>query len=404
MFGLQAATDVDYARGAHAWRVGMLLEAGRYHTNNRSNYLGTFTFASLDDYLAGRPASYTRRFGDAEVRFGNRQVGAYLQDDFRLARSVLISYGMRFEGQSLASHSVNLLPRAGLTWSPFRTGSSTLRGGWGRFADWISVDAYERSLVVDGLRQHDIHVRNPEYPDPGSSGDVGPRERYLFAAGMGLPTSVGMSVGLEQQVTRGFRLYGTYSHRVGRHILRGVNLNAPVDGERPEKAFANVVQATGEAGSRAHVVTAQAVRMRPQGRIEVAAAYAFTRSESNTAGPFSIPASGDAGLEWGRSLPAHGASATIGVRLIGNLRLTSTPRWRSGTPVHDYHRTRRERRRHLQRASRRRWSRLCAHAPSVGNRDPHVLCRAVRSQRGGVFGFANNRRRRRLSERAPRNP
>ncbi len=130
-FGLQVASDVDYARGAHAWRVGLLLEAGRYHTNNRSNYLGTFTFASLDDYLAGRPASYTRRFGDAEVRFGNRQVGAYLQDDFRLARSVLISYGMRFEGQSLASHSVNLLPRAGLTWSPFRTGSSTLRGRLG---------------------------------------------------------------------------------------------------------------------------------------------------------------------------------------------------------------------------------------------------------------------------------
>ena len=50
---IEWATNVDWARGRHAVRFGSLVEGGRYRSDNRTNYLGTFTFASLADYQAG---------------------------------------------------------------------------------------------------------------------------------------------------------------------------------------------------------------------------------------------------------------------------------------------------------------------------------------------------------------
>ena len=40
--------------------MGTLVEGGVYRSDNRTNYLGTFTFPSLADYDAGRPATYTQ--------------------------------------------------------------------------------------------------------------------------------------------------------------------------------------------------------------------------------------------------------------------------------------------------------------------------------------------------------
>jgi hypothetical protein len=88
-FEFEAASDLDYVRGRHSWRTGVLLEGGRYHANDFSNYLGTYTFSSNADYEAGLPSTYTRRIGDPDVRYSNLQAGLYVQDDFRVVKSVM---------------------------------------------------------------------------------------------------------------------------------------------------------------------------------------------------------------------------------------------------------------------------------------------------------------------------
>jgi outer membrane receptor for ferrienterochelin and colicin len=64
--------------------------------------------------------NYTRRVGDASVRYGNFQLGGYAQDDFRVARSLLLSYGVRYEAQTLIHDQNNWSPRGTITWSPFK--------------------------------------------------------------------------------------------------------------------------------------------------------------------------------------------------------------------------------------------------------------------------------------------
>ncbi|MBE3095501.1 MAG: TonB-dependent receptor, partial [Planctomycetes bacterium] len=138
----ELASDLDYVRGKHSWRTGFLLEGGRYRSDDTSNYLGTFTFSSTADYLAGRPATYSRRVGNPDVRYSNIQAGVYIQDDYRVARSVMLSYGLRYEAQSLIPDQKNFSPRVSVTWSPRKNGKTTFRGGWGFFEDWLGTSVY----------------------------------------------------------------------------------------------------------------------------------------------------------------------------------------------------------------------------------------------------------------------
>jgi hypothetical protein len=331
-FELLAASDVDYARGAHAWRAGILVETGRYHSNRRANYLGTFTFASLDDYVAQQPSTFTQRIGDARVKYNNVQGGLYLQDDFRIARSALLSYGIRYEQQGWVDAAPAWLPRLSLAWSPFRSGHTTVRAGWGLFADWLSAAIYEQSIVVDGVRQHDVLLIRPSYPDPNLSGEAGQRERYRLADGLALPGSTGVGVGIERHLAPTLRVYASYGHRSGRRLLRGHDLNPLVDGSRLDPASGSVVEVRNDGASRVHTVVAQAVRSSPRGWIDASAAYVLTAGGTNTAGPFSIPAGRNADEEWGPTAPSHAATATTTARVRGWLIVTLSGRWRSGVP------------------------------------------------------------------------
>ena len=62
--GFTFGSDLDYVRGIHSLRTGILVDGGSVRADDTSNYLGTYTFESLAAYEAGRPRSYTRRIGD----------------------------------------------------------------------------------------------------------------------------------------------------------------------------------------------------------------------------------------------------------------------------------------------------------------------------------------------------
>jgi hypothetical protein len=54
-------SDLDYVRGRHSLRTGILLDGGTYRSDVSSNYLGTYVFDNLEAYQEGRPSNYTRR-------------------------------------------------------------------------------------------------------------------------------------------------------------------------------------------------------------------------------------------------------------------------------------------------------------------------------------------------------
>ena len=330
----EAASDLDYVRGAHSMRVGLLAEGGRYHSDETANYLGTFTFASLADFDAGRPANYSRRLGDPNVTYSNLQVGLYAQDDYRLSKGLLVSYGLRYEAQTLIADQQNFMPRASVTWSPLKSGRTTFRGGVGWFTDWLGLGVYEQTLRLDGFRQQEINIVNPSFPDPGDVGVTVPSNRYLLGESLRLPESFGANGGIDQTLTASLRATMTYSYRQGSQLLRGHNLNAPVDGVRPDPRFGNVVEVQSDAASRSHSVNVALTLVKLDWKRTVFSTnYTFLQSDSNTAGAFATPAT-EAGIEgeWAVVAPRHRAGVMLSTSPLTNLAVMVNVRASSGAP------------------------------------------------------------------------
>ena len=74
-FDLEIADNVDYALEKHGVRFGTLFEAGRYRSNDSSNFFGTFQFANLAAFEAGLPTQFTQRIGDPLVEYPQYQFG-----------------------------------------------------------------------------------------------------------------------------------------------------------------------------------------------------------------------------------------------------------------------------------------------------------------------------------------
>lgn len=245
-------SDLDYVRGMHSLRTGLQLYGGSYDSNASNNYLGTYTFANLDTYLAGQPESYTIRTGDPNIRYGYMQAGMYVQDDIRVRKNLTLSPGVRYELQTHLSDYDGFGPRFGVTWSPGKSGKTTIRGSAGIFYDWLQTGVYEQTLRVDGVRQQEVTITNPPYPIGNAIGTglAAPTTKYLLSGGLQMARNERVSAGISRTLVPAFQVNALYQRILGSDLLRGNNLNSPIDGVRPNPAFANIVAVVGDARSQ----------------------------------------------------------------------------------------------------------------------------------------------------------
>ncbi|MEO8483707.1 MAG: TonB-dependent receptor, partial [Acidobacteriota bacterium] len=311
------AQDLDYIRGRHSVRMGLQVEGQGYRTDQRSNYLGTYTFVGLDEYKAGAPRSYTKRIGDPTISYWNVQTGLYLQDDIKLRKNLTMTPGIRYELQTHVGDKSNVGPRFGLTWAPFKNGQTTLRGSAGVFYDWLGTGTYEQTLRLDGFHQQEINIINPSYPDPGAdvSSGVVATNRYLLGGNVRMARTTRYSAGINQTLWKKLSLGLTYSDSRGTGLLVGQNLNAPLDGARPDPQFANIIATVSDGRSRQKTASfnsslnlSRTASGPPSGPgrlfdwrrgLYVSAYHSYNRAENDTDGAFAPPASGDLALEWG---------------------------------------------------------------------------------------------------------
>src|SRR6185503_8353046 len=210
------ANDLDIAVGRHAIRTGILLDAGRYRTDERRNTGGTFTFASLEEYAAGRPTTYTRNIGEPALSISQAELALYVQDDIRVRKALTISAGLRQEFQSQIG-GLNLAPGGGIVF------------------DWLDAQPYEQAAQLDGTHQQIETIMQPGYPDAlvGATPIVLPAGRVQFARDLDQPRLIEAIAGVEQALPGEVRVNAMYMRRRGSNLLRGVNINAPFAGVRP---------------------------------------------------------------------------------------------------------------------------------------------------------------------------
>jgi hypothetical protein len=343
---LNAASDLDYVRGIHSYRAGLELTYLHVRANDTTNYLGTYTFESPEAFAEGRPRSFTQRLGDPNIRYDNLQGGAYLQDDMRLRRNLTVSTGVRYEAQTHVGDYDGVMPRLGVTWAPFKSGATTVRTSWGIFHDWLPAGTYEQTLRVDGLHQREVDLLDPAYPDVGAIGAGSPANRYLLDGDLRLPRTSRASVGVDQRLHPLVQTTTTYAYQRGSSVFRGVNLNAPIDGVRPDQLFGNVVEVASDGRSRQHEVpfamTVNPGALLPAfnaplvkwSRVTVFTNYTWMQVKNNSDGAFATRATGSLDDEWG-SAPfhvPHRFNVTVNNQIVRNLLAQVNFNTASGTP------------------------------------------------------------------------
>jgi hypothetical protein len=342
----ELASDVDHVRGLHTIRAGLLVTGGHYKSDTATNRLGTYTFSSVDAFNAGTPATYTQRIGDPLIEYFNAQTGVYVQDDIRVRKSLTLSPGVRYEIQTHLTDRGNIGPRMGATWAPFKSGRTTLRGSAGLFYNWLNANTYEQTLRVDGLRQRDLFIVNPAYPDPGSSGTITTANRYLLGPDVQMGRTRRVSGGIDQILNPKVRLNASFQSVRALDQLRGRNLNIPVNGVRPDPGFANIIQTVSDAEAHSDQLSATmnvnfAGGVRNAGtprwnlrRTTLRLVYWIARANNNFDGPFVVPPSGALGTEWAAS-PGdrrHRYQIAVNTQTLKNLNASLTLGGNTGTP------------------------------------------------------------------------
>jgi hypothetical protein len=334
----EVADNLDFVFGKHSMRAGLLFETSHYQSDENRNANGTFTFASLADYRAARPTTYTLRTGDPLLDFNQNQFGLYWQDDYRIRKELSLNFGARYEWQTNLGDHNSLAPRVGLAWSPFKAGKTTFRAGAGIFYDWMNAETFEQTLRVNGTRQRDLVVNKPGFPNPFSGGTqvTLPTSRIQLDPTARLPYVEQVSLGVQQQLNNFSQFFANYFYQHGVHQLRGHNINAPLPGiGRPDPTAGNINQIESTANSTTHGLMVNWNLGNPMKGFMFGINYFLSKTTNDSDGPLSLPANNfDFSTERG---PApidvrHRLFAILNAKLFAGLRLGAMFRASSAAP------------------------------------------------------------------------
>jgi hypothetical protein len=309
------------------------------HYSDRSvtedGFSGQFEFASLEDYIAGMPATYTLNLGDPVLEFSQVEGALFLQNDIRINQRLTLMLGLRYEAQTNLSDWNNLDPRLGYAYSI--DDNTVLRGGVGRFHSRLFTGAVEGLLRLDGTRQQELVITNPSYPDPFLAGEaevIPPSSVRVRSPELEAPVETRAQVSLERQLPGNIQTTVSYNFARSTNQLRSLNLNAPRPGEsaRPDPTQGNILEIQSTGRHTTHEVTFEAQqRLR---LMTISGEYEWTHARNDYQNAFGLPSNNyDVAIDWARSNDRiHRFEASVNAQLPLGVFMTVGYQANSGQP------------------------------------------------------------------------
>ena len=280
---LQLSDDLSFlahvGSSVHRMKVGGSLRNTRNIDRSANNILGSYTFNSLADFEANRPASFTRSLSERKSSTGTYNTGVYVGDTWRISEPLEVTLGLRYDLTSLdvkpaynpvveqvfgrrtdiSPSAWGVSPRIGFNLrmssqqnGNFNQQAKNLSGGIGLFAGNAPTNIYSAAIRQTGLPSAEQTlscigdaIPTPDWQafgtDPSSipsvcaDGGIGSNPQQSFRAPdvtlidpkQKLPSSLRFNLGYRTQLPRQVQANFGYSYSRGMGLwgYRDLNLN-----------------------------------------------------------------------------------------------------------------------------------------------------------------------------------
>lgn len=272
---VQLIDNLTIPRGDHIFKLGTNNIFANIENRFWLNGSGTYTFASLDDFAAGIPATFNRNVrqnGTAPTAtFAAQEYSAYAQDQWQMTSKLMTLLGVRYDVERYADRpgrvidverafgvetgiapvdNNNVSPRLSMVYDLDGDGSSVVRGGAGLFYGRVpyvmggNVAITEQPLLVIDCRGSFAEGEGTAPPDPrqygtwstsgaenpsscfGKSSLTGVPEYSFWNSSFELPETWKFNAGYERRIGNGTRasLDVLYSTTRKLYTVRNLNL------------------------------------------------------------------------------------------------------------------------------------------------------------------------------------
>ena len=214
---------------------GIEINYERRHSVSRNNFLGTYTFASLNDYVAGRPQTFTQASGNPLLDAHQYDFNAFVQTDWRAAKNVNVGFGGRYIAQSNLPDYSNLAPTLSVAVQAAK--KTVFRAGARLF--YLGFDLTNTETILrnsGGSAQTVLNIAFPTYiagdvpPEAATASSSNAGSIYLRSSRLVSPYNINSLASLEQALPKGWRFAASADTTRGVHLIRTRNTNAPFPG------------------------------------------------------------------------------------------------------------------------------------------------------------------------------
>ena len=250
---VQLQNVLSFVNGDHSLKFGIDLHHVRSTFIDLADLSGTFNFASAGDFLAGVPSRFRQNFQSSSTQ-KNLYTGVFVHDEWQVHPKLLVSYGLRYEYETILRDANNFGPRFSFAYSPLDSGKLVFRFGSGIFFNrplLRTIDDFtlgQQQLFFDTNQLRDpltgklmtaaqrrvFIAANLRFPQTLSAESALVREfgvrntdfsRRLDPA-LRIPESYQVNAGVERDLGRGYSVEANFTFTRGMHLWREFNANA----------------------------------------------------------------------------------------------------------------------------------------------------------------------------------
>jgi hypothetical protein len=151
----EAVDNVSTQLGNHSLKAGGGFLYNRLNIVFPGAFQGVYNFSSLNNSLSGNYNTFQQAFGAPEQFQSNPNLGAFIQDEWRVRHDLTINAGLRYDVQYLPdpiqTDTNNFAPRLGIVYAPGDR-KTVIRASYGLYYDRVPLRATSNALQRDGSK------------------------------------------------------------------------------------------------------------------------------------------------------------------------------------------------------------------------------------------------------------